>query len=679
MRLKTLFLGIILFLFQKSMSAQTKMTPELLWQLGRVTGEEVAPDGQSVIYGVSKYSFDSNKSSSNLYHIPIQGGAASPLTHISGTANGVQFLPNGKIGYQYEGQWWEMNPDGTGAVQKTDLPAGMENIKISPDGKYILFTKSVKILPVEGKDFYPQFPKSNVLIYDNLNFRHWNKWNKGDFSHVFYATYDQGRVGDPVDIMKGEPFDCPQMPDGGPEDLIWSPDGKNIVYVCKKKFGKDYVTSTNTDLYFYNLQTGKTSDFTEGMKGYDMLPAFSPDGSRIAWTSMKTDGYESDKNDLVVYNFKTHQKVNLTRSWDNTVNSFRWSMDGKYIYFVAPSKGTIQLFSVALGRGPSEMTHPQIRQITHGDFDVEEIIGQSANHLVVLRTDMNHAAEIYLVNLTDGNISQLTTVNNDIYDRIALSKVEKRWVTTTDGKKELVWVIYPPNFNPQLKYPTLLYCQGGPQVPLSQFYSFRWNFQLMAANGYIVVAPNRRGLQGFGVKWNEAISRDFGGQPIRDYISAIDSISHLPFVDKNRIGCVGASYGGYSVYLLAGLYPKKFKTFIAHDGMFDTKSWYGTTDEMWFANHDLGMPYGKNKVPEAYDQFNPITYVDHWMAPILIIQGGIDYRVPVEQGLEAFKAAQMLGIKSKLLYFPDEDHFVLNGNNSLIWQHEFFKWLKETL
>lgn len=664
----------------RSAPAQQKMNPELLWKLGRVSPEILTPGGR-LFYHVSRYRMSQNKGESHLYSIPLDGGEAI-LYPDSLSGNGLQVLAEGKLGFTKDGQWWTMDADGTDARQMTHSNLAMDNIRLSPDRRYILFSAPVKLRDVYGKDFYPDLSKSDVQIYTNLMYRHWSTWFNGTFPHVFYATYDSmGRIGVPVDIMKGEVYDCPQQPFGGAEDFVWSPDGERILYVCKKKFGKDYAVSTNTDIYEYNLSTGKTVDLTEGTKGYDTQPAYSLGGKRLAWCSMKTDGYESDKNDLVVMDLDRKYKLNLTAAWDGTVSSFQWGSDGK-IYFTAPVNGTIQLFEVKVPANLMVKMNPVIRQLTDGMFDIDGIVGQHGDTLVLSRQDMNHATELFSYVVNKGDMSAVTHVNKDIYDHLDMGKIESRWITTTDHKKELVWVIYPPDFDSTKKYPALLYCQGGPQSEVSQFYSFRWNFQLMAAHGYIIVAPNRRGLPGFGVKWNEEISKDWGGQPMKDYFSAIDSIAKLPFVDKNRLGCVGASYGGYSVYMIAGIHNNRFKTFIAHDGLFDFKSWYGTTEEMWFANWDIGGPYWdkSNKAAQrSYDKFNPSDFVDKWNTPIMIIQGGIDFRVPVEQGLEAFQAAQLRGIKSKLLYFPEENHWVLHPQNALVWQKEFFKWLRETL
>lgn len=667
---KAFLVAGILFI-QHSM-AQQKMSPELLWQLGRVSGETVMADG-TVLYGVSRYNLADNKSERNLYGISIKGGTPKQLTSSPGAESGTQLLSSGRIAYSYKGQLWEMDKDGSNPVQKTHVEGGMQNIRISPKGTHILFSNEVAMEKITAADRYPDLPKANAQVYTTLNYRHWDTWEDGKYNHVFYAAYDAatGKVGEPVDIMKGERFDCPQMPFGGGEDFTFDPTGTQIIYVSKKKHGKDYAVSTNTDIYRYDILSGKTENLSEGMMGYDVQPVFSPDGKQLIWLSMARDGFEADKNDVILYDIATKTRTNLTKDWDGTVSSGTYSQDGKKIFFIAVVKGTEQLFSI-------DLKSKVINQFTKGQFDITGIIGQHGNTLVVTRTDMNHAAELYTVDINKGDVKQLSTVNNDLYGTIGMSKIEERWVKTTDGKQMLVWVIFPPDFDPAKKYPTLLYCQGGPQSAVSQFYSFRWNFQLMASQGYIVVAPNRRGMPGHGVKWNEEISKDWGGQPIRDYLSAIDDVSKEPYVDKARLGAVGASYGGYSVYMLAGVHEKRFKTFIAHDGLFDLRSWYGTTEELWFANWDIGA-YWDEANAKSHAQFNPSNYVNKWNTPIMIVQGGIDFRVGIEQGLQAFQAAQLKGIKSKLVYFPEENHWVLGAQNAITWQREFFSWLKETL
>jgi dipeptidyl aminopeptidase/acylaminoacyl peptidase len=631
---------IPLLMMSLNAMAQNVMTPELLWKLGRVTPLGISKDGKNVVYKVTTPSVAENKSDTKLYILPVNGG----------------------------------NP--TEVKDTKDL---LKDKNSSPDGKYIVYNEEVKLEKIHGKDFYPELQKSDVQIYNGLNYRHWDTWNEGKFNHVFYKENSESAVG--IDIMKGENFDSPQKPFGGDEDYIWSPDSKSIFYVSKKKAGTDYAISTNTNIFEYNLETGKTINKTEENSGYDTAPQFSPTGN-LTWLQMKRDGYEADKNDLMV-SFKGI-KMNLTANWDGTVDNFMWSSDGKKIYFVAPIEGTKQLFEVNF----PELTTPKspkaisVRQISNGEFDVNDLIGFSGNTILVTRTDMNHAAEIFSFHLKKNTWKQLSNVNTATYNSLALSKTERRYVTTTDGKKMLVWVVLPPNFDTSKKYPTLLYCQGGPQSALTQFYSYRWNLQLMAANGYVVVAPNRRGMPGHGVEWNEQISKDWGGQVMEDYLSAIDDVAKEKYVDTARLGCVGASYGGYSVFYLAGIHNNRFKTFISHDGVYNTQSMFGTTEEVFFSNWDFGGAYWEKDnaiAQKTYSTFNPITLVEKWNRPILIIQGGKDFRVPIGQGQEAFQAAQLRGIKSRFLYFPEENHWVLKPQNAQVWQGEFFKWLKETL
>ena len=628
-----------LFLLSLSSIAQNRMTPELLWQLGRVNALGISKDGKYLLYSVSTPNAAENKSSRKTYMIPVTGG--EPMT----VSNADSLLTNAKI---------------------------------SPDGKYLISSDELKIKNVTGKDLYPELQKSNVYIFDNLNYRHWDTYEDGKFGHVMLAPMVNGKAGDAIDLMKGEPFDCPQKPFGGDEDFVWNPNGKEVVYCTKKAYGTAYAISTNTDLFSYNIETGKTKNLTEGMPGYDINPSFNQQGE-LAWLTMKRAGYEADKQDIIVSNGGF--KVNLTANRDDIhVEGYKWSDDGRSIYFYAPVHGTLQLFEVNYPGIRKEQV--QVKQITKGDFDINGIIGQSGNSLIVSRVDMNHAGELYSVDLSNGVMKQLTHVNDAIYATIGISKTERRFVKTTDGKDMLVWVIYPPDFDSNKKYPTILYCQGGPQSALTQFYSFRWNFQLMAANGYIIVAPNRRGMPGHGTRWNEQISKDWGGQVMKDYLSAIDAVSKEKYVDKNRLGCIGASYGGYSVFYLAGIHNNRFKTFISHDGVYDFRSMYGTTDEMWFENWDKGGAYwDKNNAAaqKSYAKFNPSDLVAKWNTPILIYQGGKDYRVPIEQGQQAFQAAQLRGIKSKLILLPDQNHWVLTAQDALVWQHEFYMWLEETL
>lgn len=626
---------LLAFLCAGFLYPQKTLTPEMLWEVKRVSPIGISKDQTQLFYKVVIPNMEENSFDTKYYKMPVSGG-----------------------------NYME--------IEKEEVDVADKNL--SPDGKYLLFHEPVHVSDVLSKDIYEDLSRSNAYVFDGLDYRHWDKYNDGSYNHVFYKDV---KTGAKTDITPLQPYYTPQEPFGGDEDYIWDLTGENIYYVSKKLAGTEYATSTNTDIYKYNLQTRRTENITRDNKGYDTNPAFSKNGA-LAWLQMKTDGYEADKNDIVVLENGVRQ--NLTANWDETVFSFLWAENGKEIYFTAPVDGTIQLFKVDYpGR---KRKAPVVEQLSSGQFDVTGIVGEVNNKLIVSRTDMNHAAEIFSFDLKKKTFNSLTQVNRNLYESLDLPQVEKRYVTTQDGHRMLVWVILPPNFDKNKKYPTLLYAQGGPQSPLSQFYSFRWNFQVMASQGYIIVAPNRRGMPGHGVEWNRAISKDWGGGAMQDYFDAIDAVAKEPYVDSDRLGAIGASFGGYSVFWMAGHHNNRFKTFIAHDGVFNTKSMYGTTEELFFVNYDIGGPYWEKDNAEAqkgYNEFNPINFVDKWNTPILIIHGGKDYRVPLDQGLEAFQAAQLQNIKSRLLYFPDENHWVLQPQNGLVWQRQFFQWLKETL
>lgn len=619
--------------------SQNYMSARQLIELNRVNPLGLSKDGSAIIYQVTKVDLDANSKTNKYYQLTTNGFKKSELNSIDGL---------------------------------------LADKHLSPDGTKKIVTQEVKLRDVYGTDYYPEMNASNMMIFNSLNYRHWDTWEDGAFSHILI---EDTKTGERMDIMAGEPFDCPQKPFGGEEDYCWSPDGKQVLYVSKKLEGTNYALSTNTDIYVFDATSLQTSNLTAENKGYDTHPSFSSTGT-LAWLQMKNDGYEADKNDLIV--LMNGKKLNLTTQWDNSVMDYQWSKDGTKIFFTAAVLGTVQLFEISLpkpsSKKPAQASVP--RQITQGQFDIRGIVGQKDQTLVVGRGDMNHATEIYSVDLKTGVMKQLSFENDSIYNTLTLGMIEKRITKTVDGKDLHSWVIYPPDFDPLKKYPTILYCQGGPQGALSQFYSYRWNFQLMAAQGYIVIAPNRRGMSGYGVEWNEQISKDYGGLNMQDYLRAIDDLSTETYVDKDRIACVGASYGGYSAFYLAAIHEGRFKTFIAHDGIFNWKSMYGTTEELFFTNWDIGGPYWDKKniaAQKGYSEFNPVEHVAKWNRPIMVIQGGKDYRVPIGQGLEAFQAAQLLGLKSRLLYFPEENHWVLGYQNSYIWHTEFFKWLEETL
>ncbi len=626
---------MLAFLCAGFLFAQKTMTPELLWQVKKVSPIGISDDGKELFYKVSTPNMEENSFDSKYYQMPVNGG-----------------------------NFTEISKDEAKVTDKN----------LSPNGQYLLENKAVHVKDVAGKDIYKDLPKSDAYVYTSLDYRHWDTYNNGSYNHVFYKDT---KTGAETDITPGQPYYTPQAPFGGDEDYVWGPKGENIYYVSKKSAGTDYAISTNTDIYKYNLADKRTENLTEDNKGYDTQPAFSKTGA-MAYLQMKTAGYEADKNDIIV--LENGVKQNLTAQWDGTVNSFIWASNNKDIYFTAPVDGTQQIFKVDYPGKTKKM--PVVEQLSRGQFDVTGIVAENNGQLIITRTDMNHASEIFAFNLKSKTFKQLTQVNTEFYGKLDLPTVEKRMVTTKDNQQMLVWVILPPNFDKNKKYPTLLYAQGGPQSALSQFYSTRWNFQLMASEGYIIVAPNRRGMPGHGVEWNAEISGDWGGKAMQDYLDAIDDVAKEPYVDKKRLGAIGASFGGYSVFWLAGNHEGRFKTFIAHDGVFDTRAMYGTTEELFFVNHDMGGAYWEkdNAVAQkSFNEFNPISYVDKWDTPIMIVQGGKDYRVPIEQGLGAFQAAQLKGIKSKLLYLPEENHWVLQPQNALVWQREFFSWLKETL
>ena len=649
------------------MNAQQLMTPEILWTLKKVGVQAVSPDQSSLIYKVGQVDLKTEKTKNENYFLNVINNQSSKID--LGKKALVQWDKNGL--YAQEGEKIYLSKDSGKTWTEFYTIGEADNIVISPDGKKIAFSKQVLVEKLMGKDKYADTPKTTAQIYTDLNHRHWDYFNEGKYNHVFVVNTSSS-VDSAKDLLEGKTWDSPQRPFGGAEDFVFSPDSSKLLYVTKPKSGKEYSTSTNTDIFAYDLASATTKNLTEGMMGYDVNPKFSPDGKWLLWQSMEREGYEADKNDIVVMDWKTGAKSNMTGNWDESVTGTTfWSSDSKSIYFNAAFRGTVQLFSV-------DLKNAKVSQITKGNFDVTDIFAEGKKSLLVSKTDINHASELFSVNLKNGELSQVTDVNKDTYAKLAQGKSELKMVKTSDGKEMGVWFHYPPNFDPNKKYPTLVYCQGGPQSGLTQFFSTRWNFALMAANGYVVVAPNRRGMPGWGTKWNEEISKDWGGQPMRDYLAATDYAKTLPYVDGNRVAAVGASYGGYSVFMLAGIHENRFKTFIAHDGLFDMKSWYLTTEELWFANWDLGSPWEK-PLPKAYTEFNPSNFVEKWNKPIMIFQGGIDYRVPYEQGQEAFQAAKLRGLKSKLVYFPNENHWVLHPQNGLVWQREFFDWLKETL
>ncbi len=660
-----------------SASAQDVMTPELLWKLKRIGEIAVSPDHSIVAFTQREYDVASSSSESNIYVVGLKGEPVRQISTSKGSEYNLTWSADSKslmyLANSAQGPNIFSMLVATGETKQISfIEGGLGGFKLSADEKLLVYNQEIKLEKFTGKEFHSDMPDANVRIIEDLMYRHWSDWEDGMRSHVFYTTSADGVFkSNGTDIMTGELFESPMKPFGGIEHFTIAPDNKTILYVCKKLSGTEFAISTNSDIYAYNIDLKTTINLSEGMMGYDVDPAYSADGKHLAWLSMKTNGYEADKNDIVVRDLTTNQISNLTAPFDLTVTAFTWSPKGDKIYFKSVKEATYQFFEY-------DFKKKEIRQITTGDNDFTSI-AFAGNYLIGGRQNMNHPTDIFVVDIKTGTQEQLTDVNKEIYSKIKTGPIEKRWVTTTDGKKELVWVIFPPDFDNTKKYPALLYCQGGPQSAVSQFFSYRWNFQLMAANGYIVIAPNRRGLPGFGQEWNDAIREDWGGQPINDYLSAVDEISKEPYVDADRMGAVGASYGGYSVYYLAGVHENRFKCFISHCGLFNLESWYGTTEEIFFANSDIGGSYYSPQSPKSYLNNSPHTKVDKWNTPMLVFHGEQDFRVPLNQGLEAFQALQLKGIDSKLVLFPDENHFVLQPQNAIIWHREFYAWLDKHL
>ncbi len=700
------------------------MTPEALWAMGRIAGYQASPDGKKIVYQVGYYSKEQNKGHQILYIMDSDGNNNQLLTTseknetdpawINATAlkqssevpqRGDLGGLDSRIAYLFEGQLWSMNPDGTNRQQLTHDSTDIDGFLFSPDGKHVIL---IKQLPYHEsiKENPSDLPKASGRLVTDMNYRHWDEYVE-TIPHPFLADVTSEGINEGIDIMEGEPYESPVKPFGGIEQLAWSPDSKTIAYTSRKKTGVEYAISTDTDIYLYNIETKTTLnickpdgyqepsiDATKTMRnqavnaeenlknnpGYDVNPAFSPDGKYIAWLSMARNGYESDRNRLCIYDIATGEKSYVTESFDSNVDEFCWGNDSKSLYFIGVWHACVNIYQTDL-KG-------NVMQLTDGVNDYGSLqLMNNGKTLLAERHSMSQGAELYAVTPAKkektSKIEQLTFENKHLYDQMTFGEVRERWIKTTDNKDMLVWIILPPHFDETKKYPTLLYCEGGPQSPVSQFWSYRWNFQIMAANGYVIVAPNRHGLPGFGSEWNEEISGDWTGQCMNDYLSAIDdACDNLPYVDRNRLGAVGASFGGFSIYYLAGHHDKRFKCFIAHDGAFNLESMYTDTEEAWFSNWEYDDAFWNKDMTEnarrTYEN-SPHKFVDKWDTPILCIHGEKDYRINANQGMGAFNAARMRGIPAELLIFPDENHWVLKPQNGILWQRTFFNWLDRWL
>ena len=658
-----------------------RLTPEVLWSMGRIGGVAVSPDATRIAYQVSYYSVQENASHTVIYVMNDDGSDARQLTKTAASEHSPAWIDNDHIAFLSvkDGvqQIWSMDADGKHRKQLSFMDKDVEGFLFSPDMSNVLMVMSVPN-PLVKETQYEDLPKASGMIADDMMFRHWDTWVTS-LPHPFIAVFDGKKVSEhTVDLLEGEPYESPMLPFGGIEQFAWSPDGRNVAYTCRKKAGSEYTKSTDSDIYLYNIQSGKVSNLckmpgTDDMNmGYDSNPKFSSDGRYIAWQSMERDGYESDINRLYVMDLKDNRKWWASNNFDSNVDDFIWAQDKNYFYIIGSWQGRMSLFSVDFDGN--------IIPINTEACDYNSLAMGRNNRMIVTRQSMQFATEIYSVDVKRGLAEKLSHENDHIFSQLPNVKIEARSVKTTDGMDMLTWVVFPPNFDATKKYPTILFCEGGPQSMVSQFWSYRWNFRIMAAQGYIVVAPNRRGLPGFGKKWLEDISGDYGGQCMKDLLSAIDDVSKEPYVDKDRLGCVGASFGGYSVYWLAGHHEGRFKCFIAHDGIFNLEQQYVETEEMWFPQWDLGGPYWeKNSVTESTYATSPHLFADKWDTPILCIHGEKDYRILYSQAVSAFQAARLRGVPAELLLFPDENHWVLKPQNGILWQRTYFGWLDKWL
>lgn len=659
------------------------LTPELLWKLGRVSDAQISPDGNVVVYNIRNFNLEANKGNSDLWLYDFKTNTVRSLANDSANETMPRWSHDGKrIFYLFDkgsSQLWSMNPDGSDKKQVSHTDSDVNIYGFSANGEMVWLGMDVKLDAFLGKDKYSDLPKATGHVYDDLMMRHWDSWADGSYSHIFIARMSNGEIKDaPIDIMKDEHYDSPLKPDGDEGEIAFSPDGKTIAYTCKKMSNRDYALTTNSEIYVYDVATKKTKNISAGNDGYDKSPVFSNDGKSMAWISWSEPANEASKQRIMYYNIETNLKRDLSNQFDYNAEHLQFSSNDKKLYFMSNIAATDQIFYCDLTAKPDLDGMHQLTNDTadYTGYSIATVNG--ADKIVGTRMSIVMPTEIFSVDAKSGKSTQLTFTNKEVLQGITLGRVERRMIRATDGKDILTWVIYPPNFNPNNKYPTLLYCQGGPQSTVSQFFSYRWNFQLMAANQYIVVAPNRRGLPGFGTKWNDQISTDWGGQAMNDLLSAIDSVAKEPFVNKSKLGAVGASFGGFSVFWLAGNHVHRFKAFISHCGVFNFESMVAT-EELFFHNHEFDGAYWRMPKPLSYTKFSPHNFVGNWDTPMLIISNERDYRVPYTQGLEAYSAARMKNIPARFLSFPDEGHWVLKPQNSVMWQREFFGWLDKYL
>ena len=657
------------------------MTPEVLESLGQVNGATPSPDGKTIAFTIKYEDIKENKGNSEIYSVNVESKEVTRLTRTASSEGNLQWIDNGeRLAYiakdkeTEKPQIFSMKPDGSDVVCHSSVATGVDCFLFSPDSKKVVYSTHIKDFNQKDSTLFAGLDKTSGRLVDDLMYKHWDEWVEA-IPHPFVAEFDGKALADGKDIMAGEPFECPMKPFGGAESFAWHPDSKQLVYVSRKLKGQDYAFSTDSDIYLYNLENGSTECLTPGEEwpGYDTDPAFSPDGKTLAFLSMKTAKYESDKKRLMLMDMSNRTTRDLTEGWDRWPEQMAWAKDGKQIFFCGYSDGVMPIFKV-------NVADAKIDVVAEGQYDYVGVqpLGDS-ERLACMRHSMLEPNDIYVADAA--NVDRLTEINKDIMSQLAEVTVQKHLVPTTDGKEMTCWVVLPPNFDPNKKYPAILYCQGGPQQAVSQFWSYRWNFRIMAANGYVVIAPNRRGLPGFGEEWNRQISGDYGGQNMRDYFSATDYIASQPWVDEKKIGAIGASYGGFSVYWLAGHHEGRFAALVAHAGIFNMEAQYLETEEMWFADFDMGgAPWeAQNATAQRTFATSPHKFVNNWTAPILVTVGELDYRILASQGMMAFNAAKMHGLEAEMLVFPDENHWVLKPQNAILWQRTFFRFLDRYL
>ena len=665
------------------------LTPEVMWKMSRAGGATLSPDGRTLLYQQTDYSMAENRGVTTLHTEALDTKQVADLTDGSSNNLAARWSADGKTIYFLSDrsgsmQVWAMDASGGNVRQLSDFDRDVEGFGISPRGDKAWYVQRIPIAARRSSEIHKDMDKSKARIYDDLMVRHWDYWDEGEHMHLFVGDFGPEGLKPGVDIIGADAaWDVPLAPYFDMAEIAWNHAGTMLAYTCKPLTGTAYAVSTDSDIFVYDVASGKTqnickpTNFNTGEKiealsdnlpGYDKYPVWSPDDRKIAFLSQRRAGNESDKSRLFLYDCATAEMCDLTEDFDYNAMNVVWEGNDR-IWFIAPIEATHQICRV-------ETVDGEVEVVTRGDHDITAFT-MASDVIVAELSTISTDTEFYTVDPADGTLTQISGINRAIYDHIRMGEVQKRWVETTDGKQMLTWVILPPDFDPAKKYPTLLYCQGGPQSVVSNGWSYRWNYQLMAAQGYIVVAPNRRGLPSFGQEWLDQISGDYSGQNIRDYLSAIDDVSREPWADRDRMGCVGASYGGYSVYFLAGCHEKRFKAFIAHCGIFDFDSMYGETEELWFVNNDYGGSYWDTENATAMRSYanSPHKFVERWDTPILIFTGERDYRIPYTQSLEAFTAARVRGIPARLVEFQDEAHQVFKPQNSMVWNREFFTWL----